>query len=317
MAKFDLAFAVGGLLYMPASNTGIVGKIKNGAIPHLSAISFCLEDSIEDDFLQEAEVSLAETLGLLEGLKREGAALPLVFVRIRNPHHLRDFYARFASSLGMVTGFILPKFDLHNADDYIDAIRWVSVKNDRFYFMPILESWQIASFLTRQQTLAALKEKIDSVEDKILNIRVGANDFSNLFGVRREPGYTIYDLRLVSDVLMDILNVFSRDYVVSGPIHDNFEIPNETFLKEVRLDIMNGFFGKTLIHPNQVALYHEGIKVSRADFLDATRILNWKKDDLGVEKSASGSRMNERKCNVEWARRILAYAKLFGENEND
>lgn len=45
--------------------------------------------------------------------------------------------------------------------------------------MPILESIDILSVLSRQKILTELKEKIDSVKELVLNIRVGGNDFCN------------------------------------------------------------------------------------------------------------------------------------------
>ena len=62
---------------------------------------------------------------------------------------------------------------------------------------------------------------IDAYSDIILNIRVGGTDFSSKFGLRRSVDSSIYNVRVVSDCLIDIINMFARDgqdYVISAPV---------------------------------------------------------------------------------------------------
>ena len=61
----------------------------------------------------------------------------------------------------------------------------------------------------------------------------------------------------------------------------------------------------------------DSMKVSRADLNDAKLLLDWKPETHGVMKSADGSRMNEVKCHLNWARRIKILSEIYGvENEN-
>ena len=53
-----LPCSVGDLLYTPALNTSIVKKIINDEIPALTTLTFCLEESILDNSLADAEVQL-------------------------------------------------------------------------------------------------------------------------------------------------------------------------------------------------------------------------------------------------------------------
>ena len=53
-----LQYMVGGLLYSPAINVGLAEKIDNGCFPCLTSMAFCLEDSIRDEALEEAEAEL-------------------------------------------------------------------------------------------------------------------------------------------------------------------------------------------------------------------------------------------------------------------
>ena len=76
-----LPYRLGGLLYTPALNEGIAEKI--GTIPDLRALALCLEDSIRDEALPQAEEALVRTLTALKKTDH-----PLLFVRIRSPRHL-------------------------------------------------------------------------------------------------------------------------------------------------------------------------------------------------------------------------------------
>ena len=306
--KEVLPYKVGGLLYMPAFQKNIVQKIAEKKLPHLNSAAFCLEDSIRDESLEDAETSLKFILQELEGLED----LPLIFVRIRSPRHLETFHEEIGSRSKILTGYILPKFDMSNAGEFIDLAKQINLP-----IMPTLESDRVASLLTRRTELLSLKQALDEIKPIVLNIRVGVNDFCNLYGLRRNINQTIYDIGIVRDVLIDILNVFAKDYVVSGSVWNYFNGDNggawaRGLKKELELDRANGFIGKTAIHPAQLPLIFDSMKVSRADFDDANILLNWQSGTHGVMKSSDGSRMNEIKCHLNWARRIKILGELYG-----
>ena len=300
-----LQYKVGGLLYMPAFQKNIVQKISQKKLPRLTSAAFCLEDSIRDESLDAAEKSLQFILRELDGLKN----LPLIFVRIRSPRHLEIFHEAIGSRSKILTGYILPKFDMSNAPEYLKLAREINLP-----IMPTLETNRVANLLTRRTELLSLKEILDDSKKIVLNIRVGVNDFCNLYGLRRDVRRTIYDIGIVRDVLTDILNVFAKDYVVAGSVWNFFggNFWADGLRREMELDRMNGFIGKSAIHPAQLPIIFDGMKVSRADFLDAEQILNWKSDTHGVLKSFDGSRMNEIKCHTTWARRIKILGELYG-----
>ena len=300
-----LQYKVGGLLYMPAFQKNIVQKISQKKLPRLTSAAFCLEDSIRDESLDAAEKSLQFILRELDGVNN----LPLVFVRIRSPRHLEIFHEAIGSRSKILTGYILPKFDMSNAPEYLKLAREINLP-----IMPTLETNRVANLLTRRTELLSLKEILDDSKKIVLNIRVGVNDFCNLYGLRRDVRRTIYDIGIVRDVLTDILNVFAKDYVVAGSVWNFFggNFWAEGLRREMELDRVNGFIGKSAIHPAQLPIIFDGMKVSRADFLDAEQILNWKSDTHGVLKSFDGSRMNEIKCHTTWARRIKILGELYG-----
>lgn len=307
-----LPYAVGGLLYSPATNRNVAEKILRNAWPCLTSVALCLEDAIQDSAVEAAETQLVHTLEQLEGRQH----LPLLFVRVRNPEHLSHTGAVLGELNRLLTGYIFPKFDLSNADRYFSALGEISAKYGNRYAMPILESASIANMATRGDTLTALKEKLGSFGDSVLNIRVGGNDFSNLYGVRRSLRQTIYDVGVVRDILVDILNVFSPRYVVSGPVWEYYgNSPDELWAvglnRELELDQVNGFIGKTAIHPSQLPLIFESLKVSNEDYADACRILDWSESLAGVS-GGCGNRMNEVKTHSNWAKKIIIRKTVYG-----
>ena len=80
--------------------------------------------------------------------------------------------------------------------------------------------------------------------------------------------------------------------------------------KELNLDRLNGFIGKSAIHPSQLPYIFDSLKVDKSDLNDAEQILNWASDTHGVAKSSS--RMNELKCHYNWAERIKILSEIYG-----
>lgn len=310
-----LAFSVGGLLYSPASNPDIARHVLAGDWPCLTSMCLCLEDSIRDAAVEQAEAQLQRTL---TELCRAEAPLPMLFVRVRSPEHLRRVHRRLGSAAEALTGYVFPKFDRTNAAGYLDALAALNAGRARPLFaMPILESRAVAGIATRAGELTALRALLDARDEDILNIRVGGNDFCNLFGLRRTARQTVYDLGVVRDILADIVNVFSDDYVVSGPVWEYYgRAPDapwaEGLRRELALDLANGFFGKTAIHPAQLPVIHDSLKVSAEDAADAERILNWSDATLAVSGGAGAGRMNEVKCHGRWAERVSIRASIYG-----
>ena len=304
-----LQYKVGGLLYMPAFQRNFVHKLAQNKLPKLSSVAFCLEDSIQDSAVDEAEASLKIILRELEQLE---ADLPLIFVRIRSPRHLETFHESIGAKSKILTGYILPKFDMQNASAYLNVARQAKV-----FVMPTLESDRVASISTRRTELLSLKQIIDETKSLVLNVRVGVNDFCNLYGLRRNMNQTVYDICVVRDILTDIINVFAKDYVVSGAVWNYFNGDNGGawavgLKRELELDKLNGFVGKTAIHPAQIPIILDALKVSQTDFDDANQLLNSRSGTHGVMKSVDGSRMNEIKCHMNWARRIKILGEIYG-----
>lgn len=312
-----LKYKVGGLLYTPAVNETFADKILNGTYNYLTSVAICLEDAIMESALEQAEEALMRTLEKLYGK----SGLPLIFVRVRNPHHLERLSRKLNKYSDIITGYIMPKFDMSNGEDYLAVINEINRNSShRIYAMPILESASIADKITRMKELTYIKELLLGSSEYILNVRVGGNDFCNLYGLRRSSSQTIYDVGVVRDILADIVNVFARDFVVSGAVWEYFGTDYgkqwaNGLKQELELDRINGFVGKTAVHPSQLPLIFESLKVSAEDYNDALSVLSWKDECFGVEKSGDGSRMNEVKCHMKWAKQVKILGEVYGIKE--
>lgn len=316
-----LQYCVGGLLYMPATNVKIAEKIIKNTYPRLKSMVLCLEDSIGDTRVEEAENCVKKILEILyKALSDKRLTLnqiPLIFIRVREPGHLTRILKRCKKNVvnSILTGVVFPKFAPSNAVDYINEFNEIQKQGYHLYMMPILESKEIIYKQNRIENLLKIDDLLKPISEKVLNIRIGAADFSGIYGVRRDTDNTIWDLKLISDCIIDILNVFVRNYIVSGPVWESFgkdesEEWAEGLKRELKKDRLNGIIGKTCIHPSQLKLVQEALTVSKKDFEDAVGVLGMSSDIIGVEKS--NNRMNEVKTHYNWARKIVCLANIYG-----
>lgn len=319
-----LQYAIGSMLYMPATRTKIVQDIIEQKNPDMKSICLDLEDSIGDDTVEEALILLKSTLSKLctavENKTLSMGKLPLIFVRVRNPEQLRTLKSTLSQEqLGMITGFNFPKFDSSNAAEYIRAFNEIQhVSLTKLYFNPILESKAIMYKQNRIEELAYIQRKLSGFSDHILNIRVGATDFCNIFSIRRKMNQTIYDIGVVADCFTDIVNFFGKNYVISGPVWEYFQSKGEDGLwktgleRELSFDKLNGFFGKTSIHPVQLPVIAKSNIIDEEDYNDAMNIMGMSTGLIGVAKGSAGNKMNEVKTHSNWARKIIAIASVYG-----
>ena len=314
-------YEVGALLYAPALNDTVVKSIVNEKFGNKYSMAFCLEDTVSDAAVDAAERQLVDTLRQIHcACKTKEFYLPMIFIRVREPEQILRLMNMLNDSTEILTGFIFPKYSLDNAKSYNDIMKNINMSSDRvYYMMPILESKDIIDYATRKEILLQIKEHVDEVKEYVLNVRVGGNDFSNEFAARRHYDQSIYDIKPIANLLGDILTVFYREYILSGPVWEFFSSDNnewkEGLIKELALDRLNGFVGKTVIHPNQIAVVNDALKVSRKDYEDAKAIMNWDdKNSMCVSKSFGGERMNELKTHGNWAAKTLILAEVYGIN---
>jgi len=311
----------------------------------LTSIVLCFEDACPKEELEQAEENVLSLLDKVSGALEEGKVtwenIPLIFCRVRNIEQFKSFGERLTThQLKALTGFNFPKFNSHNGEAYFSYLKELKEKHrEILYGMPIIEDSEVAYRETRMQELMGIRQILDRYYELVLQVRVGATDFSSCFGVRRGVDYSIYDILTVRDCLADILNVFSRnnDYIVSGPVWEYFraskemmftELPHhdiedcllkripivntevDGLLREVILDKANGFVGRTVIHPTHVKYVNAMQAVTKEEYEDAVNILSHEKG--GVFKGEGGNKMNEVKPHMNWAEKIYMRARAFG-----
>lgn len=319
----EAAYCVGALLYTPANRSSIAQAVCQEHFSKPYSLALCLEDTVPDHQLAQAEQQAIQTIQNIYAARQHNTFyLPKIFLRLRAPEQLARLLPQLGQASELVTGFIFPKFSSKNAAAYLQALDIANGQygNQPFYMMPVLEDDSLISPCARPARLEALKMQLDAVKPLVLNIRVGCNDLCHLFGLRRQPWQTIYQILPVAQILSDILAIFLRDYVVSAPVWEYFQDDTNQWKvgleQELELDLLNGFIGKTVIHPKQIAVVNQGLRVSRQDYNDASQIMSWDTTaPFLVSGGASHTRMNEYKTHQNWAQRTLLLAKLYGIQE--
>ncbi len=317
MKNSILYYSVGPLLYCPANNETVADSVINQKFGEKFSLALCLEDTIQDNCILDAEQTLINSLNKIY-MERENKEfyLPKIFIRIRNTQQLMRLNKALSNISGIITGFILPKFSLENVDEYVHTIIKVNESSKLpVYTMPIYESSSIIDLRTRYDILYTLKDRLKPIEELVLNIRVGGNDLCHMFGFRRHNNESIHKIRPISNIFSDIITVYGMDYVVSGPVWEYYNGDNwQTGLEnELADDRLCGFTGKTVIHPNQINVVNEAYKVAQQDLEDAKAILNWDKNSASlVSGSTNLERMNEYKTHSNWALQTILQAEAYG-----
>lgn len=337
-----LAVALGATLYSPATRPRLAEDIARRARQGVVSVVVCLEDAIADDDLAAAERNAISQLRSYPELGVDG---PLVFVRVRTPDQVAMMVSGLGDRVSVLTGFVLPKFTEETGPAFLEAVVDASqALGRRLLVMPVLEAPEMIFAESRTQALISVRRLLDKYREHVLAVRIGATDLSASYGLRRSRDLTIYDVRVVADVIADVVNVFGRvdgsRYVLTGPVWEYFpgaermfkpqlrESPFEEhseralrarliagdldgLIREVALDKANGLTGKTAIHPTHVAAVHALSVVTQEEFADASDILATRGGG-GVTPSSYQNKMNESKPHSEWARRTMHRARVFG-----
>ncbi len=317
MKNSILYYSVGALLYCPANKKTIADSIINEKFGNKFSLALCLEDTINDDFVMEAEQDLIASINqIFIRFQKQPFYLPKIFIRVRNPEQIGRLTKAFGNSIEIITGYIIPKFTSDNASSYIqEIIKANEQASKEIYMMPIYENSSIIDPRNRIDILYGLKDMLSSIEELVLNIRVGGNDLCHIFGFRRHSDESIHRIKPISNIFADIITVYGMDYVVSGPVWEYYsgEHWEKGLTQEIQDDKLCGFTGKTVIHPNQIPVVNKSYQVSKSDFNDAQAVLNWNRNSNSfVSGNFTNERMNEYKIHTNWARQTLFLAEAFG-----
>ena len=344
-----LQYCLGATMYMPGTRD-FAKAIVRRKYPGLTSFVMCFEDACRAEDVPSAEINAIHMLDELNESLASGDMkyedLPLIIFRVRSVEQFRHFSAMLRPEhVHLVTAINFPKFNTDSASGYLEHLREINAKfGEKIYGMPIIEDRRVAMKETRMDELLGIKHELDACKDLVLNVRVGATDFSSCFGARRDINYTIYDIMTVRDILTDILNMFTRDndYTVSGPVWEYFRINKsmkfaerlpkvdvsesllsrkpivndavDGLMRELILDRANGFVGKTIIHPTHINYVNGMLAVTKEQYDDALQVLG---TSGGVVKSGSANKMNEIGPHRRWAERLVMRARAYGVIEKE
>ena len=362
-----LATALGATLYCPGTRPDLVKDVRKQAARGALSMVLCLEDSIADADVPEAEANVVAALGQLHaesggdetgdagsdgnetGDAGDAAGL-MLFVRVRSPEQMLLLAERAGTALDVLTGFVLPKFENTTgaAQRFLDALHTVNEARSAgrpgarpLRVMPILESPLMIHAESRTDTLSGIYQVLKANRPDILSVRIGATDMSSAYGLRRSRDLTIYDVKVVSNVIGDIVNMLGRPggFIISGPVWEHYssgerllrpQLRSTPFaeadelalrqrlltanldglIREIELDLANGLLGKTVIHPSHVPLVHAMSVISHEAYLDALHISG--ESGGGAAASPYRNKMNEMKPHQAWAASTLVRAAAFG-----
>lgn len=319
-----LKYSLGAALYMNGLKD-IFYKLIHEGFKDIGTITICFEDATKESDLKKCEDNTLDLLSklyvCLENKEISIENLPLIFIRVRNEKQFISFTERLSKKqISLLAGFTFPKFSSENGEVFLKHLRELNYKfNEKLYAMPILESEKIIYKETRIEELLGVKKLLGDYEELILNVRVGGTDFSSKFAIRRSVNMSIYDIRVVSDCLIDIVNIFGRreeGYVIAAPVWEYFSTDADSkevqgLIREVTYDKENGFYGKSIIHPTQGPYVNSIYAVTYEEYVDAKGILE-SDGEGGVFKGCGDNKMNEVLPHTNWAKKIYNRANIFG-----
>ncbi|MCF6330604.1 MAG: HpcH/HpaI aldolase/citrate lyase family protein [Sulfurimonas sp.] len=281
---------LGATLFIPATHKDISKIIQGNKYPNLKSIVIDTEDSISDnDFAYAIDV----VKNLITSFKKNKL---LVFIRPRNIETLKELLKN--EKINQINGFVLPKFSLINAQQYLDILKPFSHQ-----IMPSIEGEEL--FNTNK--LIQLKDILVKHKEKIILVRFGLEDMLRQLSMKRRCEDTVFDITVTSSILGNFLAIFkSAGFGISGGVYPCFNDKNG-FIKDVKRDLKEGLFSKTIIHPAQIKLAHEIYKVTLEELNEANSLLSSSKAIINLD-----AKMGEVGTMSPYAKLILQREKIYG-----
>lgn len=249
-----LSVALGATLYSPATRPSLADDVLKQAARGVVSMVLCLEDSIDDAEVTDAEANLIRQFAVLAARDTDpepalpgqgdagsapGADLPLLFIRVREPAQITDLVRRLGDSVRMLSGFVLPKFTEERGRRFLEALAEAETAcGRRLFAMPVLESPELLHLETRGEILQGIARSVDKYRDRVLALRLGVTDFCSAYGLRRTPDMTAYDVHIIGSVIADVVNVLGRadgtGFTITGPVWEYFRRQERMFKPQLR-----------------------------------------------------------------------------------
>ncbi len=179
-----LQYCLGATMYMPGTRD-FAKAIVRRKYPGLTSFVMCFEDACRAEDVPGAEINAIHMLDELNESLASGDMkyedLPLIIFRVRSVEQFRHFSAMLRPEhVHLVTAINFPKFNTDSASGYLEHLREINAKfGEKIYGMPIIEDRRVAMKETRMDELLGIKHELDACKDLVLNVRVGATDFSS------------------------------------------------------------------------------------------------------------------------------------------
>ncbi|MFD5347177.1 HpcH/HpaI aldolase/citrate lyase family protein [Streptomyces anulatus] len=252
-----LSVALGATLYSPATRPSLADDVLKQAARGVVSMVLCLEDSIDDAEVTDAEANLIRQFAALAACDAASgnaarspedatgtagavdADAPLLFIRVREPAQITDLVRRLGDSVRMLSGFVLPKFTEDRGRQFLEALAEAETAcGRRLFAMPVLESPELLHLETRGEILQGIARSVDKHRDRVLALRLGVTDFCSAYGLRRAPDMTAYDVHIVASVIADVVNVLGRadgtGFTITGPVWEYFRRQERMFKPQLR-----------------------------------------------------------------------------------
>ncbi|MBB3103564.1 HpcH/HpaI aldolase/citrate lyase family protein [Azomonas macrocytogenes] len=290
-------YALGATLYMPATREDLLDVVFRNKLPELRSLVVCLEDAVADIDVATALSNLDNLLAAIHQRGGRPADGPLLFVRPRDSEMaavLNEW-----TLIAHVNGFVVPKLSMRNLDAWEQAMT-----NPDLLLMPTLETHEVYNPGAMVELGQALKANLNH---RIIALRIGGNDLMGCLGLRRNPATTLYStpMSYVIPMLAGVMG--SQGFALTAPVFEQLATPH-LLKQELELDIAHGLVGKTAIHPSQINIIQDALRVSLEDLNCAKLIVN----DMTPAVFKHNNAMCESATHYKWATNILERAKWQG-----
>jgi len=286
--------ALGGTLFVPANHKILCDILGQKRFCNLRSIVIDTEDGLH---VNEVNNAIENITVLLQDYKKNSL---YVFIRPRNADFLEKLL--HVKNIESIDGFILPKFSLDSMSRYLELLKPYS-----FYLMPSIEGDE----LFHPEKMRLLKDEIDTVKEKVLLIRFGAEDMLSQLGLRRSNDLSLYDMKAPSLAISNLLHIFKvSGYTISGPVYPFYK-DDKGFTAELTRDLQEGLITKTIIHPSQIDLVEKHYRVEEDDLRIAKKILGTSQKSVFGDKGM----MSEVPTQSSWAKSILSRHHYYGPTD--
>ena len=310
-------YQLGASLYMPATRQDIWQVIKRDKLPTINSIIICVEDAVSHDDVELALQRLQELLNTWaahidsindpstpQNNKQEQPTRPLVFVRPRNPMMLQKLV--HYKHIELLDGFVMPKVDMCSLSNWRMACQNLSTDQ---LLMPTLETAALFNPHHNQELAIGFKE---AFSQPVFALRIGGNDLFAALRLRRPKNSIVYDTP-IGTLAYQLLGCFvPHGFYLTAPVFEYLDQPT-LFMQELTRDVSLGLVGKTVIHPNQIALVQQAYCVPASTLDEAQAILH--SEAKAVFKY--NNTMLEPATHRAWATEIINRAKVFGTINNN